>query len=159
MLKQMFKILSIGILSMWLTACASHSGLSKKQITMLKNNGFVETSEGWSLTLPSSLLFEFDSATISQENQASIRALAENLNKNGLKRLKVIGHTDNVGSAEYNQKLSLERAKSVTYALYKGGYDIHGVEIIGRGMTQPIYPNDTEENRAQNRRVAIIIVR
>ena len=68
------------------------------------------------------------------------------------------GHTDNVGSADYNKKLSLERAKAVAAVLSEQGYP-NEIRVSGAGDTAPIASNDTEEGRAQNRRVDVILIR
>ena len=74
-------------------------------------------------------------------------------------KLEIKGHTDNVGSESYNQKLSEERANSVkTYLISKG---IEGSKITssGFGLSKPIASNDTADGRAKNRRVEFIIIK
>ncbi len=72
-------------------------------------------------------------------------------------RLEIVGHTDNRGTAEYNLKLSSERAKSVITALTQR-YAIAAGRLTasGAGLTMPVAPNDTEDGRAKNRRVELI---
>jgi len=72
--------------------------------------------------------------------------------------LSVEGHTDSIGSAEYNDKLSLRRAKSVADYLEKGGIDAKRMTEKGFGKSQPVASNDTAEGRAQNRRVELKIL-
>lgn len=158
MLKRAVKILNISLISLFLVACMHSSGLKKSQVRMLENKGFKLTDEGWSLALPARLLFSFDSAIIAPEHQVILTELAKNLRKYKLERLKIVGHTDNVGAEAYNQTLSEQRAASVGDVLIRAGYDANNLEIVGRGMSQPIVDNDTEENRAENRRVVIIII-
>jgi outer membrane protein OmpA-like peptidoglycan-associated protein len=69
----------------------------------------------------------------------------------------VIGHTDNSGSAAYNQDLSQRRAVSVANVLRESGVPNARIAAYGRGEDQPIASNLTPEGRAQNRRVEIII--
>ena len=71
-------------------------------------------------------------------------------------RLEVQGHTDNVGQAAYNQKLSGQRADSVRAYLVKAGIDPTRLVSKGYGMAQPLVPNNSESNRALNRRVQFI---
>ncbi|NLJ39642.1 MAG: OmpA family protein [Candidatus Atribacteria bacterium] len=74
-------------------------------------------------------------------------------------RVVIDGHTDSVGSKEYNQELSVNRAKAVRdYFLTIENLINFQIEIHGYGESQPIAPNETEEGREKNRRVEIIIV-
>ena len=73
-------------------------------------------------------------------------------------RIKIIGHTDNVGRDAANQKLSEGRANAVRNDLISRGIDPSRMEVEGRGETQPIDTNDTEEGRQNNRRVEIEIL-
>ena len=68
-------------------------------------------------------------------------------------KVEIGGHTDNVGSAEYNQKLSEGRAKTTVDYLKSKGIAATRISYKGYGMTQPISSNSTEEGRAQNRRI------
>lgn len=158
MLMKIAKILGMSVMIAVLTACMHSSGLKHSQVKMLQKEGFQLTDEGWTLALSAQILFDFNSSEVKQENQAEIVTLAKNLQKYDLPRVKIIGHTDNVGSEEYNQKLSEQRAQGVTDIFVKAGYQTQNIETIGRGMSQPVVDNDTEEHRAENRRVAIVIV-
>ena len=73
-------------------------------------------------------------------------------------KLKIVGHTDNKGTAEYNLDLSTRRAANVVAAL-TGSYAIAPDQLAseGAGLTQPIASNDTEEGRAKNRRVELVV--
>ncbi len=152
------KCILVSVLLSVCVACTHSSGLRHKQVKMLQNNGFEFTNEGWSLAVPDRLIFKFDSIDVDKDKENLLKNLAKNLHSFELDQLKVIGHTDNVGTAEYNQKLSEQRAKSVAEILVKYGFSADKIEVLGRGMTQPLYENDTEEHRAENRRVTIIIV-
>ena len=70
----------------------------------------------------------------------------------------VEGHTDNVGTDEYNKNLSLQRAQAVAEELSKQNYP-NEIHVYGAGATSPIASNDTEEGRAQNRRVDVILAK
>ena len=73
--------------------------------------------------------------------------------------IEIEGHTDNVGPAEYNEKLGLERAQTVERYLYeKHQVPLHKMNIISYGMTKPIADNKTKDGRAQNRRVVIRVL-
>lgn len=141
-----------------LFGCLSFSGLSHKQIRILKNEGFILTDEGWSLGLPEGLLFDFNQSEIKPENENQLIKLANQLHKYNLNKVKIIGHTDNIGNPEYNIKLSQLRAQSVADIFLKHGFNTQNITTIGKGSLQPLQPNDTDQHRAENRRVTVIIV-
>lgn len=156
-----FKNLQLTILAVIciaLTGCMNLGGLSYKQAKVVKKEGFVLTDEGWSLGLPERLLFSFNNADIKTEHQTELNRLANQLNKYQLDKLKFVGHTDNVGSNEYNLKLSKERAQNVANIFISQNFKPENLQVSGRGSEQPIKPNDTEEHKAENRRVAVIII-
>ncbi|MFK8934328.1 OmpA family protein [Acinetobacter junii] len=146
------------LLCLTLAGCLSFGPLKYRQVKMLKKEGFVLTEEGWSLGLPERLLFDFNKSDIKPENGKEIIRLAKQLNKYDLQKLKIVGHTDDIGNPEYNQKLSEERAQSVAGIFLNEGFKQTNLNVIGRGSNQPFVPNTSDENRASNRRVAIIII-
>ncbi len=75
----------------------------------------------------------------------------------GRRRIARSGHTDSTGAPDYNQKLSEARAQAVAAPLIAGGMQFAPGQIIGRGETMPLSPNDTPEGRQDNRRVVIIV--
>lgn len=158
MLSKQLKLVAMGLFCIVLTGCLSMGGLSYKQVKMLKKQGFVQTEEGWSLGLPERLLFDFNDADISSQKQAELTKLAEQLNKYKLNKVRIVGHTDSVGNPEYNLKLSEKRAQSVAQVFEANHFQPNNIQIVGKGSTQPINQADTEEARAENRRVAVIIV-
>jgi outer membrane protein OmpA-like peptidoglycan-associated protein len=73
--------------------------------------------------------------------------------------IEIEGHTDNIGSAEYNEKLGLERAVAVERYLYeRHQVPLHKINVISYGMAKPAADNKTKEGRAQNRRVVIRVL-
>jgi hypothetical protein len=80
------------------------------------------------------------------------------LSKNPNMRIRITGHTDNVGSERYNKKLSEGRAKAVRDEMVKRGIDPERMEWNGRGSKEPIESNKTPEGRAENRRVEFKIL-
>ncbi len=148
----------LAVICIALTGCMNLGGLSYKQAKVVKKEGFVLTDEGWSLGLPERLLFSFNNADIKTEHQTELNRLANQLNKYQLDKLKFVGHTDNVGSNEYNLKLSKERAQNVANIFISQNFKPENLQVSGRGSEQPIKPNDTEEHKAENRRVAVIII-
>lgn len=110
------------------------------------------------LRMPAAITFDFDSATVKTPFRATLDEVARTLNAYPATMIDVLGHTDSVGTVEYNQRLSEQRAQSV--ARYLQGQGVSGVRIATRGYgeMQPIASNDTEEGRAANRRVEIKVV-
>lgn len=103
------------------------------------------------------LLFDFDSATLKSESRPTIDEIAKLLGEHPELRLRVVGHTDNQGSVEYNQGLSERRAQSVVAVLTSDyGVAANRLSASGAGSSAPIAPNGTEEGRAKNRRVELV---
>jgi len=109
------------------------------------------------VTLPQDILFDLDSDTVSFSLRQDLNKVARNLNSYPDSTIQIIGHTDNTGTAAYNQDLSARRAGSVSRILIDAGVDAGRVTSFGRGEDQPVATNLTPEGRAQNRRVEIII--
>lgn len=111
------------------------------------------------LNLDSKVLFETGKSTLKPEGITALKELAQNIAM--LKKGNVIveGHTDDVGSADTNQKLSLARAKSVATELKKliPGSGFRWKEV-GLGESKPLVENDNEENKSKNRRVEVLVV-
>ncbi|MEQ9692594.1 OmpA family protein [Shimia sp. SDUM112013] len=110
------------------------------------------------VVMPHDLLFDSDSAVVSANLTDDLYAVARNLEKYPNSTVQVLGHTDNTGSAEHNQKLSERRANAVADKLMAGGVAFERIQTIGRGEDQPVASNLTEEGKAQNRRVEIVIL-
>lgn len=104
------------------------------------------------------LYFATNEVTILPESDNTLNELALFLAENPALRIRVVGHTDNVGSDKDNMVLSEGRANSVKEALLNRGIAADRIETLGMGRTQPIASNDTEEGRAKNRRVEYIIL-
>jgi outer membrane protein OmpA-like peptidoglycan-associated protein len=112
--------------------------------------------EGIEITFPSGLLFDFDSAVIRSNAATNLNSLAANLSRYGDSNLMIAGHTDAVGSADYNQDLSDRRAESAARYLTAQGVNRH-IATAGLGEREPVSSNSTEAGRHQNRRVEIAI--
>jgi outer membrane protein OmpA-like peptidoglycan-associated protein len=112
--------------------------------------------EGIQVTFPSGLLFDFDSDVVRRNAAANLNSLAKNLSKYGDSNLMVAGHTDAVGSSDYNQALSNRRAESAARYLAAQGVTRY-IATAGLGEREPIASNTTEAGRQQNRRVEIAI--
>jgi outer membrane protein OmpA-like peptidoglycan-associated protein len=120
---------------------------------------------GLVLFLPD-VLFEFDRADLTPSARTKIQAVAEIVVRLAPERtLSVEGHSDSVGTEDYNLDLSLRRAKSVSEELVTGGVAPEKIRTVGLGERFPVAPNRTAEGhdnpqgRAQNRRVEVVIER
>ena len=102
--------------------------------------------------------FEFASSVLKKESEKQLDKFVEMYRKSPTMKLLINGHTDNVGSDEYNQKLSEDRAKSVYDYFLKHGIPADKMSVKGFGSKYPIDTNETEEGRAKNRRVEVDIV-
>jgi outer membrane protein OmpA-like peptidoglycan-associated protein len=104
------------------------------------------------------ILFDFGSDNLTQESYAIIETLSEYLKANPTQNYYIVGHTDNVGSLPSNQTLSEKRAKAVLSALTKK-YDVPLSQLSAHGVGQlsPLAINTSEEGRALNRRVEIVL--
>jgi outer membrane protein OmpA-like peptidoglycan-associated protein len=110
------------------------------------------------VTLPQDILFPVDSAVVNSSLRGDLLTVADSLQNYPGSTVQVVGHTDNSGSAAYNQKLSERRANSVADVLREGGVSYNRIRAFGRGEDQPIASNLTAEGKAQNRRVEIVIL-
>ena len=100
--------------------------------------------------------FDTASATIRPESYPRLDRVLEFMTHRVSARIRIAGHTDNVGSAESNQSLSEARAQSVREYLISHGIDATRIEAVGFGDQQPVASNDSEEGRQRNRRIEAI---
>jgi outer membrane protein OmpA-like peptidoglycan-associated protein len=107
------------------------------------------------ITLGSGILFDFNSYQLKPESIKTLDTVYNFLSKIASEKIVVEGYTDNVGSKSYNLKLSRERAQAVANYLIAKGVPPEKLKIVGYGEEKPLFPNDTEEHRAKNRRVEI----
>ncbi|WP_158974703.1 OmpA family protein [Cellulophaga sp. L1A9] len=100
--------------------------------------------------------FDSDKATLKPDGEKLVTEIFTLLKENESLKLSIEGHTDATGNAERNQQLSIDRANTVLYALAGKGIAINRLQAKGFGAKNPISPNDTEENKAKNRRVELV---
>ena len=116
----------------------------------------VNVDERGCWVLEQTYLFDFDKAEIKPEFMPLLDHIARVVNNQPKMNLQIEGHTDSVGAAEYNQKLSQRRANAIKNALVSN-YKLDPVRLksVGFGETRPLASNDTKDGRAKNRRVEL----
>ena len=113
--------------------------------------------EGIVVEFSSAVLFGFDQSDLSADAKANLDKLVKVLNTYPDTNIEVQGHTDSKGSETYNQNLSEKRAGAVSTYLAANQIAAGRITTKGFGETLPEYDNETEEGRAQNRRVEFLI--
>ncbi|MBD1421456.1 OmpA family protein [Sphingobacterium chuzhouense] len=116
------------------------------------------TDEGIKFTLSSDLLFPTNSSYLTDKAKVELSKLSKLLNNDTAKKVRVDGHTDATGTAEYNQWLSEKRAASVKKFLEDAGISPSRISTKGLGQTSPVADNKTPEGRQKNRRVEVVIL-
>jgi type IX secretion system PorP/SprF family membrane protein len=101
--------------------------------------------------------FEYNSVDLDDETEAFLDNLKVTLQQDENLKLKIVGHTDNIGPAKFNSRLSLKRAEAVRDYLLRAGIDLRRLTAEGKGMSQPLNGNETAEEQAKNRRVEILL--
>lgn len=110
------------------------------------------------ISLSANALFDFDKAVLKPAGRASLDAVIDRIKTtDDVQAIRVVGHTDSIGSDEYNQQLSLRRAAAVKNYLVNGGVNAGIMTVSGMGESQPVADNSTEAGRAKNRRVDVSI--
>jgi outer membrane protein OmpA-like peptidoglycan-associated protein len=125
----------------------------------LAGSGAAVTNTGSQLRviLPEAVTFAAASSELSPSIEPALRTVSDSLELHPSSTVRVVGHTDNVGSAAYNSQLSRDRALAVARALIANGTAASRVTVSGRGGNEPITSNATAAGQAQNRRVEIVI--
>lgn len=130
--------------------------LSKVQETLKDQKGVsISTNENEiNISIPD-IVFDFNSYEVREEFKLILSNLSQKIINHREIDIIVEGHTDDIGSDEYNQKLSEARAREVARILTESGISSDRVSYIGYGKRKPKFPNTSPENRAKNRRVEI----
>lgn len=105
------------------------------------------------------IFFDTDKATLRPESRRELENLTNLLKQNPSLKIEISGHTDNVGTATYNQQLSDKRAKAVVVYLTNKGINSSRLQHKGYGESQPIASNDTDEGKQKNRRTEFKILK
>jgi outer membrane protein OmpA-like peptidoglycan-associated protein len=113
--------------------------------------------EGIQVTFASGLLYDFDSDAVKPDARANLQSLAQSLDKYPDSDLLILGHTDSVGTDDYNKRLSVSRADAAAEYLVAQGVDRSRIATGGLGEEEPVAPNATADGRSRNRRVEVAI--
>jgi len=103
--------------------------------------------------------FDFDKSDIRPDSRPVLDEAAQTLMANPQVRISVEGHTDDMGTEEYNEKLSVRRAEAVFRYLVNRGVVPERMEVVGYGESRPVADNSTESGRAENRRVELNVIK
>lgn len=113
--------------------------------------------EGIAVTFESGILFPFDSDVLLPAARTNLDELANSLQKYPNSSLTIVGHTDSVGTDSYNQGLSERRARAASAYLQSRGVAGSRLTALGRGESEQLFANASEEGRRRNRRVEVAI--
>lgn len=133
------------------------SGIYHIEKPFLKDVPLKPIQTGQSIVLKN-IFYETDSYTLKDESQYELNKVVRFMVLNSNITIEISGHTDNIGTPEYNMKLSENRARSVIEFLTEKGINPDRLIYKGYGLTKPVDTNDTEEGRANNRRTELKIV-
>jgi outer membrane protein OmpA-like peptidoglycan-associated protein len=128
-----------------------------KELEQVQGAEVVREGDELKVTFAEKILFDFDSSALKAASQAQLDQVAGVLAKYPETNIVVKGHTDAKGSDEYNQRLSERRASAVMNYLENQGVGRSRITARGYGETMPVAGNDTEDGRAENRRVELSI--
>jgi len=110
------------------------------------------------VTFAADAFFDFDKSVLKPEGRAKLDDLVSKIRDVNLEVIIAVGHTDSIGTPQYNQRLSVRRAEAVKAYLVTKGIERNRVYTEGKGESQPVADNRTKEGRAKNRRVEIEVV-
>jgi outer membrane protein OmpA-like peptidoglycan-associated protein len=128
-----------------------------EEIAQIPGAEVKRVGEGINVTFESGVLFNVDQAALSSSAQTKIKNLADVFNKYSDSYILIEGHTDASGSSDHNMELSERRSKAVAEYLQSQNVETQRIKTAWYGENQPKFPNDTEANKAQNRRVEFAI--
>ena len=152
-------------------AAATECGMSKSAEDIVTSQGMAAFVEDIFLELApppppmpqpkiswilSGVNFDFDSDVVRPDAMEILKSDIKILKENPQIKVEIQGHTCDLGPAEYNRELSDRRAKSIMAYLVSQGIDEYRLTARGYGEDRPRFPNDSEENRARNRRVELV---
>jgi outer membrane protein OmpA-like peptidoglycan-associated protein len=120
-------------------------------------NVFLEPLQLNAKVVLNNIFFEFDSYELKTESEIELKKVVEFMKQNPTVRIEISGHTDTVGSEEYNLQLSENRANEIAEFLLKY-IDASRIKSVGYGSSKPISSNETEQGRQKNRRSELRVI-
>jgi OOP family OmpA-OmpF porin len=152
-LKRLAPLLAIAFLALSLSSCNKEQPAPKGEPAPQASAPKAPTV----MKFDEAALFDFDKADLKPEGKEQLNAYREKAKAelSSAEKVKVVGYTDNTGTAEHNSKLSQQRADVVRDYLVSVGVDPKKLEAVGAADANPIADNSTKEGQAKNRRVEI----
>ena len=132
---------------------AEMAALEGAQVEIVKDANDLDAIK---VTFDSGILFATNKSTLNDASKKALADFVKNMSDMKDTDVTIYGHTDNTGKAEFNEKLSLDRAQSVANYLKGLGME-NNMVVEGKSWTMPVASNDTAEGRQQNRRVEVYI--
>jgi outer membrane protein OmpA-like peptidoglycan-associated protein len=127
-------------------------------VTFIRRKERVAKKQGYRVVEKYALiLFDFDSAAIKDRNKIVVDRIVTRMKQVPQAKVKIVGHTDNIGKPNYNLKLSERRAKAVYRQLLSAGAIAQTIDYVGAGPYDPPFDNGLPEGRALNRTVIIYL--
>ncbi len=142
----------------YLNTTDSIQAVDENQIALIKNLVMTPIEVGLTVRLKN-IYFDFDKTTLKEESFVELNKVVDFLNQNPRISIEISGHTDSKGSDEYNLNLSQGRSQSVVDYLIGQGINASRLQAHGYGETKPIDTNDTDDGRANNRRVEFTVLK
>lgn len=142
----------------YLNATDSIQAVDENQVSLTKNILMTPIEVGITVRLKN-IYFDFDKTTLKEESFVELNKVVDFLNQNQHVSVEIAGHTDSKGSDQYNLNLSQGRSQSVVDYLISQGISTSRLQAHGYGETKPIDTNDTDEGRANNRRVEFTVLK
>ncbi len=142
--------------------CAISENLDLRELDQygeLERNLYLAPIKVGQVVRLNNIFFDFGKATLQEESFPELNNLVKVMTDNPKIELEISGHTDDVGSDADNQTLSQNRAQAVVDYLTKNGISAKRLTAMGYGEKNPVVPNDSDENRALNRRVEFKILK
>jgi outer membrane protein OmpA-like peptidoglycan-associated protein len=132
---------------------------TSEELTPFVRNIYLEPIEVGVTVRLKNIYFDFDKTTLKKESFTELNKVVDFLKENNSVEIEISGHTDNKGSDDYNANLSQGRSQSVVDYLISQGIDSFRLTAHGYGESKPIDTNDTDEGRANNRRVEFTVLK
>lgn len=132
-----------------------YSGKATRE-PIIRNIELMPVKKG-SVAVLKNIFFDFDKYDLKEKSKPELQKIIRFLQENPTVHIEIGGHTDNAGSAVYNQQLSEKRAQAVYRYLVNAGIDMRRLSAKGYGASRPVDTNDTDEGRQANRRIEFTV--